>query len=191
MRRASALAALALLLTCTSSPAAISTRSGREWGFWTLWHTSVIIARVTDVQTITKNYSYWLVLEPVATLAGEFDPSTRPTMKCALNAALIGASVQDPPPKGSLILAVFVPDVEFRPGAEHPESIKCDIIDTNFHQYMPEDKGFVVLNGMNDPRILATLKRIQEARAHPNPSPYPAPTTRPASDRSTTPASAR
>ncbi len=43
--------------------------------------------------------------------------------------------------------------------------------------FMPGQSALVVISGLEDPKVAATLKKIQGARANPDPSPYGKPTT--------------
>lgn len=54
--------------------------------------------------------------------------------------------------------------------------------------FMPEKRALVVIDGLGDPRVLETLKKVQEARANPTPDPYRPSTTQPTSQPTTRPA---
>ena len=54
--------------------------------------------------------------------------------------------------------------------------------------FMPGNSALVAVKGMDDPKIIETLKKLQDARAHPDRNPYGKPTDNAAAE---TPKSAK
>lgn len=155
--------------------AGLGTTTGREWKLWTLGHYGVILAKVVSVEPVpAQPREHRAVLEPLATVAGSFDPSERQARTFRVFISQWGTTITTAPPKGAIIMAVVRTGV-----LAYDERIPSDWIVPDICKFMPEDKALVVIKGLDDPRVLETLRKIQDARAHPNPSPYP--TTRPAS----------
>jgi hypothetical protein len=119
---------------------------------------SIIIARVKDVHKEVgdkPDSTHTLTIEPLATIAGLFDPSKYATIKVALWAAT-ESSVDAAPDRGSLILAVI-----------HPYEVRGErriCITASMCTFMPGGSACVTVTGMNDKRILQTLDWVREER---------------------------
>jgi hypothetical protein len=144
---------LLLLLMCGVSGGGIDTITGDERGLWTEGHISVIVARVTAMEEFFGRdapASYRATLEPIALIAGSFDPSEHPTPRASFVAGPAAAMViHDPPPKGALVLVVLR---------------DADWIYSDTCLFMPDRVPITILTGLDDKRIAQTLKRIQDAR---------------------------
>ena len=132
---------------------------------WNEYKVSVICATVDQIREV-KHYhngggAFAATLVPMSTIAGHFDPSASRTLKVSFDAGSYATSVVDAPPKGSLILAV----IRELPSGEY-------IIEGNICNFMPDeiDRGrsgssIAILKGLDDPKIVATQRVIQAARA--------------------------
>jgi hypothetical protein len=136
--------------------AGVAVRTGREAGFWTEWHYAVVIARVREeaahVQGAESPYLMHMVIEPLATVAGTFDPSEHASEDVQF---YVGTpSIPLSPAEGNIIMIVL------RDG-NFVVSDEC--------QFMAHDLPLVVIDGIGDARVHDTLKKVREARAHPLP----------------------
>jgi hypothetical protein len=144
--------------------------TGREEGLWTKDGTFVIVATIKAVERVhgpEYDPTHRLVLLPHAALAGSFDPSLHVELVAHV-AVGHGSSVRQTPPVGSLAVVVMRP----HEGAFWVDSASC--------AFVPGGSALTVVASWNDPRIAETLRKIQAARANPNPSPYGKPGTQPA-----------
>ncbi len=162
MNRSSNIAAVTLLaaiLVCSRSDGGLDMSTGREWHLWMQARYSLIIARVKAITQARpgENGTHRAILEPICTLAGSLDPSEHPTLDVTLYADGMTSSVGTPPKQGSLILAV----------TQGTNFIVSDIC-----TFMPNRASVQEINGMGDPRVLETLKKLQDARAHAEPDPH-------------------
>ena len=137
--------------------AGTSVVSGREPGFWSgPPEHAVVIARVYDearhVKGAESDRSFEMTIEPLATLAGSFDPSQHAKLKVGFYVGT--SSIPDAPAEGDLIMIVL----------EGGNFIVSDVC-----QFMPHNLPLVVIDGLSDPRVHDTLKKIRDARAHPLP----------------------
>jgi hypothetical protein len=152
----------AAVIYAVSSLAGQASYSGAEPWLWKERHHAVVVAVINDVKTVKvpeKNYEYHtgtLVLK--VSLAGECDPSLTPSLPIKFVADLAGSSNHTVPTNGSVVLAFI--------------SVGWPRADENWVEeavigFMPGDdgSGLVVIEGLNDPRVDATLKRIQMERA--------------------------
>jgi hypothetical protein len=131
-----------------------------------LWEANfLIVARVIDVRAIDRKIdpedddTHLLLLEPLLTLAGSFDPSQQSELRVRLCVADHADSVGEAPPKGSTILVVIyhgeiAGDVT-RPALCIPTA-RC--------LFMPDDAALVVLKDAADKRILETVRKVRAAR---------------------------
>ena len=79
-------------------------------------------------------------------------------------------------PSGEVTVIAVVVLGRFQGDEEKPS----DWIDPLGWAFMPNSESLVVIKGLDDPRVQETLKKIQDARAHPDPDPNAQPATRPA-----------
>ncbi len=165
-----------LLLSCVlfapCSGGGLLVTTGKEWHQWTEGGYSVIAARVREVRQAPGDAgeagSYFAVLEPLAVFAGSLDPSEHATIRVSMYVGQGGTSIESPPKQGSMVLAVV----------QWGNFIVSDIC-----TFMPDQSALAEVTGLGDPRVIETLKKIQDARAHAEPDPHlpRPPATRPAS----------
>jgi hypothetical protein len=145
---------------------------GTEHWLWTDDQYSVIVARVVDIKPTNHREdpaTYTATLEPIATLAGQLDPSIHRELHAVLHAGVAAVlTIHAPPSKGAIVLAVMIGE---------------DKILSDAATFMPSRIPLVEIDGLDDKRVLETLHRIQEARAHQQPdrmNVHPAPPDAPA-----------
>jgi hypothetical protein len=129
-------------------------RSGREPRFWTEWHRALVIARVrteaAHVDGADSKFYMHMAIEPIATLAGTFDPSEHPSQDVEF---YVGTpTIPNAPGEGEYIMIVL----------EDGHFIVSDEC-----EFMPHGLPLVVIDGLGDPRVHDTLKKARDARAHP------------------------
>ncbi|HEX5243847.1 MAG TPA: hypothetical protein VFW23_11345 [Tepidisphaeraceae bacterium] len=138
------------LLWSDKSNAGLDTQEGNERGLWTKGYYSVIVARVGAIKEAAPSTER-ATLEPLCTIAGLLDPSDHRELHVVFYSDGMTSSIRSVPKRGDLILAVIRGD---------------DFIVSDICRFMPDESSLVVVNGLNDPRIPGTLKRIQDARPH-------------------------
>jgi hypothetical protein len=125
----------------------------------------VVVARVADVSALDPKMdpedgaTHLLLLEPLSTLAGTFDPSRQSELRVRLRIAGYADSVPEAPPRGSTILVFIAPSVVARDGKLPPFCVVTDKC-----PFMPDDGGLVVLRDAADKRILETMRKVRAAR---------------------------
>jgi hypothetical protein len=154
--------------------------SGSEWALWTEGGHSVIVASVHDVERVQGEgfQPYHATLKPRATLAGALDPSVNVALPVNFYVSSMTSSISVPPRENDLILAV----VRIRHG-EQEGVAQANWIVSETCTFMPNGSSVACIRGLDDPLVLETLKKVQAARANPQPDPYGArtrPGTRPA-----------
>jgi hypothetical protein len=160
---------VATLAIAHRSSGGVGTLTGREPRIWNEGNISVIAATVAEV---TKgegegHQPYRATLVPLATLAGSFDPSLRPALRVRFYVSSLTSSVENAPPNGATVLAVI------ETSAIHgDETTASDWVRSDVCRFMPDGSALVVLKDLNDPRLGETLKRLQDARAHPDADPH-------------------
>jgi hypothetical protein len=129
--------------------AAQGTVTGKEPEGWDTGAFNVVLGTLIDVQKDgpAELNRYRATLVPLATLAGAFDPSLHPKVPVRFYVGRASSSIEQPPPSGATVIAVIVVGT-------------LQAYET------------VVLTGFDDARIAQTLKKLQDARAHPDPNPY-------------------
>jgi len=168
---------LCLICNVSATLAALGTYTGREPGFWQ--RQFIIVARVNGVHTLDRqrdpqeDATHILSLEPLLTLAGNFDPSRQPVIKVrvavtAPSSTIQSSSVTEPPREGSIVLAVIgsgnIDSDDRRPFLWVASEICL---------FMPDEAGLVTLQGLSDKRILETLKKVRERRGANPPASQP------------------
>ncbi len=159
----------AVITLCTPSHAGIATTTGKEWRLWSEGDYSVVVARVVEIERAKGDNGdagvYFATFEPIALLAGSLDPSLNPSIHVSMYVGNIGGgtSISDAPDKGSMVLAVV----------QHGNFVVSDIC-----TFMPKNSAMVQITGLGDARIIETLKKLQDARAHADPDPHGPPATR-------------
>jgi hypothetical protein len=170
---------------CIMIPAA---PSGAGWGYLTgdeprIWgppeadggaipaaRCSVIIARVRDVKEFDGDRSlgtHQATLEPSLTLAGYCDPSAEVVLHVKFYCGTIATSIHAVPPTGAMVLAVMS-------NKDYVVSQAC--------KFMPDESALVVIDGLNDARVMDTILKLRKAR-HPDDADLTKPTTAPAGDK--------
>jgi hypothetical protein len=158
-----------ILLATHGALGGIGTISGRESDLWTDYHCSVVLARVGDIVELKHeldNGTHRAKLQPLATLAGILDPGASPTLDVRFYSGTNTSSIGRAPAKGDLVIAVVV--IGRRHGEEKQPS---DWVTSDLCTFMPDDSALVAVDGLGDPRILQTIDRIRDARAHSEPRP--------------------
>lgn len=146
------------------------TTTGKEWGLWTEDRYSVIVASIHDITRTDdpEPNDHRATLRPLATIAGTLDPRTHPLLPVRLYAVADDSSIKRLPPDGATVLAVVRADMQQGHDQEPSNWVVSDTC-----TFMPEMAAMVTLRDARDPYVRETLKRIQEARADPDPNPYP------------------
>jgi hypothetical protein len=169
--RVAFLVAMAAMLNASDCCAALQGTTGSERKLWEEGEYAVVVARVEQIvelsrEELLKNHAtHSAVLAPMATIAGRLDPSVHRELSVNLNIGPHVSSVSHAPPHGACVLAVIAQE---------------SIVVADICTFMPDNSALVVIDGPGDKRVAETLKRIQEARAHPDPDPNENPATRPA-----------
>jgi hypothetical protein len=169
------------LVTAASALAGTEVVSGAEPGFWTLDRFNLVIGVIRDVKKFKdpqspSNDRYSATLTLKASLAGQLDPSLIATLDVMFYAEHYGSSIKTVPTEGMVVMAL----VRLRPSATKDAGPK-DMISSAFASFMPGECSLVEIKSLDDPRVDETLKKIQNARAHPDPDPNaPKPATKPA-----------
>lgn len=96
------------------------------------------------------------MLAPMGTIAGKFDASEHPELKVS-SFGPAGSSVQVLPKAGDTVLTAVM--VSQAPG-------RGWVIPISYIPFMPGDGGaaLCIIEGLADPRVFETLKKIQQAR---------------------------
>jgi len=157
-----------LAMTASRSFGGLGTLTGKEARLWTDGHVSVIIATVADVaKGQGEGYQPHNVrLIPKGTLAGTFDSSLHPSLNVRVYVSDLTSSVNVAPRSGTTVLAVIETDA-----LQGEETRPSNWIRSDICTFMPDKSALVIIKSMDDPRVAETLKRLQDARAHPNPDP--------------------
>jgi hypothetical protein len=129
---------------------------------------SVIIARVEGVWEEKSSdpdddpIQERAILTPLATIAGNFDPSLHPSVTVSLSSRgfPVTTSIKSGPRPGAIVLAVLRFQV-----LVHDDPKPRNAIESNNCMFMPERSGMVTIKGLDDPVVQQTLTRIQEGRA--------------------------
>ncbi len=155
---------LVIWLTCECR-GGLGFKTGKEWQMWTVDRYSVIIAHVSSVSELQEgdNGTHRATLEPLALLAGSLDPSKHSALNVTFSANGMSSSIKSPPKQGAIVLAVIQGD---------------NFVISDVCTFMPGQSALVELTGLGDRRVVETLKKIQDARAHADPDPS-GPATRP------------
>jgi len=160
-----------LVIACNPTLAGLGTTTGREWLQWTQSGYCVVVGRLDDARHHDADVAgkYRATFAPLASFAGTFDPGAFPAIPVIFYGGK-NSSIRDVPAHGSMVLAVM----QFRlpEGDEKPSGFIVSDICT----FMPGESSLVRIDGLNDPRVLDTVKKLRDARAHPDPDPYRAAT---------------
>jgi hypothetical protein len=160
-----------------SARGGLGTTTGKEPSRFTKDGYSVIVGIIRDIKEIKGSPSrYQATLVPEAMLAGNFDPSLHPTLLVSFDVGLGGSSIREPPADGATVLTVVVVNM-----LNGDDTVPSNFIIDDIFTFMPDQSGLVPIKGLDDPRVAETLKKIQDARAHPDPDPNaPKPAMQPA-----------
>jgi hypothetical protein len=158
-----------VLAFAAASPAAagLGTTTGRERGLWTHGRYAVVVARVGSVADLDVHRdagTHAVVLEPLATLAGALDPGVAPQLSARLYVGGTGTTIRSAPPAGATVLAVL----QLPEKPEQEAFIVSDIC-----TFMPDRASLVVVDGVGDARVAATVARLRAARTPPTTAPAP------------------
>jgi hypothetical protein len=142
--------------------AALGTSTGRESELWTRGRYSVIVGTLQDVKQMegAEDRPYVATLKPIGTLAGAFDPSLNSDLRVRFYVGHMVSSIKEPPGGGATVLAVIRTKILHGEETEPSDWIVSDLC-----TFMPGNAGLVEIEGLGDPRILETLRRLREARA--------------------------
>jgi len=155
----------------------IGTIRGSEWELWTKDRYCVIVCTVEGIVDQPRGDpgpTHQLNVVPMATLAGQFDPTETRAMSFFLYAGVEGTSIRTVPPVGATIMAVVCPGILVGENEVPSNWVVSDIC-----RFMPQGSAICVVKDLNDPQILRTIERIREARANPDPDPYRTAASRP------------
>jgi hypothetical protein len=141
----------------------VGTRFGTERGMWTEDHTVVFIARIEAVvnREGINGMTHEVTLVPLATLAGDYDPTTRPE-KLVAGAWVgpMGTRIQSLPQPGVTVAVVMRIDSLIG----NPE-VRRSFITSDAFAFMPNGNPLVVIEKIDDPRIEQIVAKIRAARA--------------------------
>jgi hypothetical protein len=177
MRRICIEAAVILLsVYLTPVKAGVEMLDGRESKIWAKGAAYLIVARVTKVLALDgkeDDATHLITLDPIFTVAGEFDPATHPQVEARLY-VVPNSDVWVPvaPSKDSILLALII-EGSIGGDANRP----FPWVSPDICLFMPDRRGLITLHDLNDKRITETLERIREARAEAKSA------TRPANDK--------
>jgi hypothetical protein len=175
------IAVIVLLLALANvATAGLGTTTGKEPGRWTDDQYNVVVGVITNVQRVRgEGYQpYQATISPRATLGGTLDPSLHSSLPVRFYVSELTSSINRPPPEGATVMAV----VQFLP-KEAPGQQDAGFIVSDLCTFMPDRSALVVIKGLDDPRVAETLKKLQDARAHPNADPNaPKPANAPSKD---------
>lgn len=159
----------ALIICFISSSLAASagqaTVNGSEEGLFTEDRYCVLIAKVARVwkdKSIEGRPIERAVLKPLATLAGTFDPALNATLDVQFYAGGPSTSIKEPPPLGATVMAVIRLKA---PKADDDAPTPVNVIVSDICAFMPESSSLVRIKNIDDPEVLRTLSRIQQARS--------------------------
>jgi hypothetical protein len=135
--------------------------SAREPRIWTEGEFSVVVVRVKgvgkrewDADDVPGNA--WMTVEPLATLAGSFDPSADRRLKVTFYEY---GDERGLPRQGTVAVAVF--------------RTKAFVVNEDC-DFMPNGVGIMEITGFGDAKLLQTINTLREERAK---GPLPPPTT--------------
>jgi hypothetical protein len=150
--------------------------SGKEFGLWTDDHCVVAVVRVESAVDLkrTEGANYSITVTPLATLAGNLDPTEIRTLTLSTYVGGVTSSIKAPPQEGSLVIAVLYLNVLVGDDTDRTNVIFCETA-----EFMPNRAGMCSIEGLNDPKVRETIERLRDARAHPDANPYGAPVTQP------------
>jgi len=153
--------AFVLFLPSLTTLGGFGTISGKERGFWTEDRTSVVVGTIGAIHArqVGEPQEYQAMFVPLATLAGSLDPSLRRVLDVRFFAGSDYSSIDRLPANGAIVVAVVQLD-RFQADEREPSNwIVSDLC-----LFMPKHSGLVVVDGLNDPRVAETLKKIQGTR---------------------------
>lgn len=147
-----------LCILCVAAIGTFDAKEDENWGD-TPGTCSLIVAEVLDVEPggIAAG-KHRVRLRPIATLSGRFDPGRHPTLDTEMSTsqALGTTSIRQAPPKGSTVMAVLY----------YTRGDRGRVVSSAACTFMPSSGSAVeVIDGLSDPKVQDTVRRIQEARA--------------------------
>jgi hypothetical protein len=160
---------LVISLAARLAAAGQGTITGTEFEGWDTGHYILIAGAIKDVQMerVEGEDRCSAILIPRASLAGIFDVSLHPVFPVQFYVGGPTSSIARPPLDDSFVIAV----VRYVPAKETGES-GHGVIYSHVCTFMPGQSALVVVNGLDDPKVGQTLKKLQHARAHPDRNPY-------------------
>jgi hypothetical protein len=161
---------LVVTIACLASPgvAATPTITAGDEKLWDHGGAYLIVALVKEVAPVVvepnEAATHILTLQPVCTLAGEFDPSKNPEIRARAwidekHVKYGHSSMVAIPAKGTPVLVLIVQG-NIGDDGRRPFPWVASAICT----FMPEKYGLVAVKDLNDARITETLERIRRGR---------------------------
>lgn len=172
---------ISLLLLAPQVWAGRGTITGKEAVGWDTGYYNVVIGTIHDVQREPNQppERHQARLVPRATIAGTFDCSLHPKLPVTFYIGDLTSSIAALPPEGATVIVLM----QFLPADEDRQEVSGFIF-SDICTCMPDKSGLVVIKSLDDPRVVDTLKRLQDARARPDPNPNVKPANKqPAADK--------
>ena len=125
----------------------------------------VLVARVVRVESVKHDPAnpkptHRATLKPIATLAGEFDPSGVAELPVTFYVGTLGTNLTIAPASGSLIMGVLEITKDRDSGMPKSGFILSDIC-----PFMPDgESSITVLKDMGDTRVMETSERLRSIR---------------------------
>jgi hypothetical protein len=165
MRNLALVAVTILAIAVRPGLAGLGTTTGKERERWTTDRYNVVVASIRGIEKTKDDGAppYRATISPLATLAGSLDPSAHPDIPVTFYVSDMTSSIRRsvPLPKdGATVLAVV--QMSKSDGDTVSGFIVSDIC-----TFMPDESALVEIKGLDDPRVIATLKKLQAARAKP------------------------
>jgi hypothetical protein len=118
---------------------------------------SVIIAKVDEIKAANEDdATHLLIIEPLATIAGDFDPSIERKLRVRMWVDNATSSVRQAPRPDALVMVVI------RGGMLKGEPVTYIVSDVC--TFMPQRSACVTVTSLEDKVISETLARIREER---------------------------
>jgi hypothetical protein len=160
---------IVLLILSSNAFGAQGTITGKEWAGWDTGSYNVVVGVIHKINKEkgpgADANRYRAEFLPKATIGGTLDPSLYPTLPAVFYVGKAVGAIAELPREGALVLAVLQLEREDR----HAKA--SALIFSDICTFMPGEAAMVVLKGLDDPRVTETLKKLQDARAHPDPDP--------------------
>jgi hypothetical protein len=112
---------------------------------------AVILGALREITQSPGSSRYAAILHPLLTLAGRFEPALFPRLPISFN---LDERIKQVPAEGAIVIAVariYDPD---------DYAVQAVVV-TDGCPFMPDSAPLVVLSGLTDPRIMATVQRLR------------------------------